>query len=324
MARLVVVRKPWFVKLAPYIISAIVLVIVPAFLPTYVQGIFTKFVIFAIFAMSLDLLFGYAGLYSLGHAAFFGVGSYTTGILILRFEIDSFWVIIAIVVLLNLVIGAVFGAIALRASGVYFLLLTVALGQLIFVTVWKWYSMTGGNSGLPGIPRPELGFPWAAWDPAGYYYFVLGFFVICFFLLHRIVNSSFGHTLKGIQANAFRMRHLGYNVWGYQYISFIIAAIFSGIAGMLFAYYMGIAVPSHAGLTSSILVFLMVVIGGAGTLFGPVIGAGVVVLLEFFVSLLTPEHWPLVLGSIFIATIMYFRGGLGVHLLKFWQRIRYD
>jgi len=283
---------------------------------------FAKFLIFGIFAMSLGLLYGFVGLYSLGHAAFFGAGGYTTGILACHYGIENLWVATPIVVLVTLLISAIFGFIALRASGVYFLLLTLALGQLIFTVAWKWVTMTGGDNGLSGIPRPELGFPWPAWDPAYYYYFVLVFFLACFFLLRQIVNSSFGYTLRGIRLNENRMRHLGYPVWGYKYIAFIIAGLFAGISGMLFAYFNGIVVPSHAGITTSVLVFLMVVIGGPGTLFGPVIGAGVIVFLQFFISLYTPEHWPLVLGCVFVAAVMYARGGLSTWLLELQKRMK--
>lgn len=320
------VTQPWrwlLVRFAPYIFIGVVLIILPAFLPSYVQSIMTKFLIFAIFAMSLDVLFGYTGLLSFGHAAYLGVAGYTTGILIVRYGLESFWISAPAGILVAALVAAIFGFIALRVSGIYFLLVTFALGQLLFSAAVKWYNMTGGTDGLKGIPRPDLGLPGFTWNASYFYYFVFLAFVLCYFLLYRLMNSPFGNALQGIREQEARMHSLGYNVWLYKYVAFVIAGLFAGVAGVLFAYHNGLMAPSHLAVETSALAMLMIIIGGRGTLFGPAIGAAVIVLVEYFASIYTAERWPLILGAVFIAAIMYFRGGIGVYLVRVWNKVRY-
>jgi branched-chain amino acid transport system permease protein len=273
--------------------------------------------------MSLDLIMGYTGLLSLGHAAYFGVAGYTAGILMVRYQVESFWINAPCAILVAALTAAVFGIIALRVSGIYFLLVTFALGQLLFSVATKWYSLTGGSEGLPGISRPDIGLPWLTWDAASFYYFVLLLFAACFFVLNRIVNSPFGYSLQGIRDDESRMRVLGYNTWSYKYIAFIVAGLFAGVAGVLFAYYTGLMAPQHLGVVNSTLVMLMLIIGGLGTLFGSLIGSAVIVFMEFYTSIFTPERWPLFLGAVFVAAVMYLRGGIGVHLYNFWKKACY-
>jgi branched-chain amino acid transport system permease protein len=325
VAKLKPVGEPWqgqLIRFAPYIVIGVILIILPLFLSPYVQGVLlTKILIFAIFAMSLNLILGYTGLFSLGHAAFFGVGGYTTGILITRFGVDTFWLTAPLSILMATLFAAVFGFIALRVSGLYFLMVTFALGQLLFAVVWQWFHMTGGAFGLKGIPPPNLGIPWLTFNDTSLYYFVLLFFIICYFLLYRIVNSPFGYALRGIRENEPRMRALGYNTWLYKYIAFIIAGLFAGIAGVLFAHWNMLISPRHLGITTSSLGLFYVIIGGAGTLFGPVIGSAVVIGIEYGASLYTPERWPLILGTLFVIVVMFLRGGISPHLANLWRKV---
>ena len=200
-------------------------------------------------------------------------------------------------------------------------MVTFALGQLLSSLAEQWYHVTGGQFGLHGIPLPELGFPFT-WNATSWYYVALLVFAICYFLLYRIVNSPFGRALQGIREHEPRMRALGYNTWLYKYIAFIIAGLFAGVAGVLFAHWNKLIAPMHLGLFTSILGLLLVIIGGAGTLFGPVIGAVVVIFIEFYASLYTPERWPLILGALFVISIMFLRGGIFPHLANLWKKVK--
>lgn len=310
------------VRFGPYVVIGAIVAIWPLFMPDHLQSLMTRILIFGIFAMSLNLLMGYTGLFSFGHAAFFAVGAYTTGILIIRCSIESFWIVAPAGVFMAALVAAAFGIIALRTSGIFFLLVTFALGQLVFTVAWKWRSVTGGSDALLGIPRPDLGLPWLTWNDISLYYFILFFFAISVLLLYWIANSAFGHALQGIRESERRMRSLGYNTWLFKYFAFVIAGLFAGVAGVLFAYYNGLVSPAHADVTTSGLVMLMVIIGGTGVIFGPIIGATVILLLGYFASLVTPERWPLILGVVFIVAIMYLRQGFGVYLLELLMRLK--
>jgi branched-chain amino acid transport system permease protein len=314
--------RQWrWAALVPYAGSVFILAILPVFLSSYMESMMTKFLIFSIFAMSLDLIFGYTGLLCLGQAAFFGMAGYTSGVLIVRYGMENFWLSALCSIGMAGLLAAAFGVIALRVSGIYFLLVTFALGELLYSAATKWYSMTGGSDGLGGIPLPELGLSWFEWDTTRYYYFVLIIAAACFHLLHRLIHSPFGYALQGIREHEDRMKCLGYNVWLYKYLALIIGGLFAGVAGVLFAHFNGIMAPMHLGIATSALGMLMVIIGSAGTLFGPVIGAGVIIFVEHFAAVLNPERWPLILGGVFVLTIMFFRSGIGIHLFAIWKRV---
>lgn len=306
----------------PHIAVGVALIVVPPFLPTYYQIVLTKVLIFGLFVASLDVIYGYTGLFSMGHAAFFGVGGYTAGILMVRYGVNSFWLSIPLAILMSVVVASVFGIIVLRTSGVYLLIITFALGELLVsaATKWGFLSTQVGTEGVLNIVPPELGLPFT-WNYTNFYYFVLVVFVICLFMLYRFLNSPFGHTLRGIREDEPRMRALGYNTWLHKYIAYIVAALFAGVAGVLIAYHNGFMVPSSFGVMNSAFAMLMVIIGGAGTLYGPVIGAAVIIFVEFFASTYTPERWPLILGGTFVLAVMYARGGIIVYLARFWKKV---
>jgi len=305
----------------PAVTAGALLVALPLLVASPVQSLVAKILIFSIFAMSLDILIGYAGLFPLGHAAFFGVAGYVAGILMVRYDIDSFWVAAPLAILSAALVAALFGVIALRVADAYFLLITFALGQLLYSVAWKWVSVTGGSDGVPGIGRPDLGLPGFTWSPATFYYFVLAVFAVSYVLMRQLVRSPFGHTLVGIRESELRMQCLGYDTWRHKYVAFVVAGAFAGVAGVLAAYHGGIMVPSHLGVLTSALVSLIVIIGGAGTLFGSVIGAAVIFGVEYYANILTPERWPLILGACFVVSVLYARGGIGVHLARLWHRI---
>ncbi len=307
---------------APYIVIGIVLLVLPGFLSAYFLSMLTKIIIFGIFAISLDIILGYTGLVSLGHAAFLGVAGYALGIFLVRYGIHSFWILIPLAVLIAGIAAAVIGYISLRVSGVYFMLVTFGFGQLLSVVAQKWRPVTGGTDGLVGIAYPQLGIPGFNFTPHSFYYLVFIAFIVCFFLLYLIVNSTYGKALVGIRENEPRMQCLGYNTWAHKYVAFIIGGIFAGVAGALFAPFYGAMVPEHLSLVTSAYAMLMVIIGGAGTLYGPVLGSALVVLLEQFSSIYAPERWPIILGGVFVICVLFIRGGFAVYLSKFWQRVR--
>ncbi|MFQ5852504.1 MAG: branched-chain amino acid ABC transporter permease [Candidatus Binatia bacterium] len=284
-------------------IGALALILVPRFVTTYYTGLLTQMLIFAILAMSLDLLLGYTGLPSLGHAAFFGTAAYTVGIFSARI-LDNFWLELAIGMGMVGFMAALFGLLALRAHGAYFLMITLALAQVLWGIAFGWRSMTGGDDGLPGIPRPDWGLPWSLWDTVNFYYFVLAFFIIAAGIMYVIVRSPFGHALVGIRESESRMKVLGYNVWMYKYVAFILAGVFAGLAGALFVYYNGFVSPTELSIIISAEALLMVILGGPGTLFGPAVGAGVIVFLENIISAYT-ERWLLILGIIYVLVVLF-------------------
>jgi branched-chain amino acid transport system permease protein len=294
------------------------LVIYPFFAASRELSLLTQALIFAILASSLDLLLGYTGMTSLGHGAFFGTGAYTTGILVTH-GIDNPVLAAPAGVLMAIVVAIFFGLVAVRTVGVNFVMVTLALGQMIFAVAWRWRSLTGGDDGLPGISRPDLGLPWPMTDSTNFYFFVLFFFVLCMVLMYRIVNSPFGHSLIGIRQNEPRMRALGYNTFVYKYICYIIAGGFSGVAGVLYAYFNGFVGPKEVGIATSGEALITVVVGGAGTLFGPALAAGIVVALKHFVTIYT-SYWMLILGMSFVLIVIYLRRGIGGYLLQFWRK----
>jgi branched-chain amino acid transport system permease protein len=323
----IVSGRPWpeqLVRFAPYILIGVILVVLVPLLHVYIQSVVTEILIYAIFAMSLNLIYGYTGLFSLGHAAFFGVAAYTTGILLVRYGIDSFWLTAPAGILMAALVAAIFGVIALQVKGLYFLFVTMALGQLLSSVALKWRTVTGGSNGLVGIRYPVLGLSGSAINTTSFYFLVFIVFVICLFLLRRLVNSPFGQALQGTRDDEGRMRHLGYNTWAHKYLAFVIAGAFAGVAGVLFAHFSGIVAPLHLDVTTSTTVMLMVILGSTSVVFGPALGAAIVIILEQVASLYTPERWPMVLGGVFLITVMFLRGGITAHLVNMWNRIKYS
>ncbi|HBY96625.1 MAG: branched-chain amino acid ABC transporter permease [Ardenticatenaceae bacterium] len=284
-------------------------VLLPPFLSTYNLTILTQVLIFGVFAMSLDLLVGYTGMISLGHAAFFGLGAYAAGYVAVHWTPNALATILAALVAAGL--GAlVIGYLSIRARGVYFLMITLAFAQMIYSLAIKLESITGGSDGLAGIPRPTLGFDSGLlWQGLPFYYYVLAGFVIVSVLLTRLVHSPFGRVLIGIRENEARMRAIGYDTQRLKLVAFVIAGIFAGYAGALFSAYQGIAAPGDIYWGTSGNVLIMVIMGGAGTLSGPVLGAATFLLLQHLVSSAT-ERWQLIAGAVFIFFVLALRGGL--------------
>jgi branched-chain amino acid transport system permease protein len=280
------------------------------FVGSYVIILLTHALIFAILAMSVDLLLGYTGLPSLGQAAYLGIGAYLTAILATQFQFGldwTFWVVVMLGMLMGAATAAFFGLFAIRATGVYFLMITLALGMCVWGLAYRWNSVTGGDNGIVLPRRPEFGINLA--DDLTYFYLVYAFFVAALIALSALVRSPFGRSLVGIRENELRMRILGYNTWLHKYVAFVIAGAFGGIAGVLWAHSSGLVSPEDVILATSVDALLMVVLGGPGTLVGSAIGAALVVFLREYLSTLVP-WWQYVLGGVYVLTILYLPGGL--------------
>jgi branched-chain amino acid transport system permease protein len=288
----------------------VALAVVAPHASSFVLLLLTRALALSILAMSVDLLLGFAGLASLGQAAYLGVGAYLTAILATRYQFGlgwSFWLVILLAIGLGAATAAVFGLIAIRASGVYFLMITLALGQCVWGLAYRWNSLTGGDNGINLPGRPEFGIRLG--DDLTYFYLVLGFFVAVLLILYVLVNSPFGRSLEGIREREVRMRILGYNTWLHKYLAFVIAGALGGLSGVLWAHANGIVSPEDVVLTMSVDALLMVVLGGSGTLMGGVIGAIVVLSLREYLSTVVP-WWQYVLGGVYVLVILYLPGGL--------------
>ena len=297
-------------KLWAVFVVLLALAILTPYASSYVILLITQALVLAILAMSLDILLGFTGLPSLGQAAYLGMGAYLTAILATRYDFGlgwSFWVVIALGILIGAATAALFGLFAIRATGVYFLMITLALGMCVWGLAYRWNSMTGGDNGINLPARPEFGIHLA--NDVTYFYLVLGFFVVSLVMLYILTKSPFGRSLVGIRERELRMRILGYNTWLHKYIAFVIAGGFAGMAGVLWAHLSGHVSPQDVALATSVDALLMVVLGGPGTLVGGAIGAGVVVFLRDYLSTVVP-WWLYVLGGVYVLTILYLPGGL--------------
>ena len=298
-------------------VAFLVLLGAPPMISSFLLSLLTQAVIYAVLAMSLDLILGYIGLSSLGHAAYLGIGAYSVGILATRHG-ASFWTTLAVGVVLATAVAAIFGLVALRATGVYFLMITLALGMVVWGLAHRWVTLTQGDNGISGVPRPNLGLAWSFSSGIPFYYLALAGFFLALFVLRRIVTSPFGQTLVGIRESESRMRTLGYNVWLHKYLGFVIAGGTGGFAGVLWAYYNGFVSPSDLELATSVEILLMVALGGRGTLVGPALGAVLIVGLKNLVSVYT-HRWLLILGGVYIGTIVYAPEGV-VGAIRQWTK----
>ncbi len=277
---------------------------------SFVLLLLTKVLVFSILAMSADLLLGYTGLATMGQAAYLAVGAYLAAILADRYAFGlgcDFGLVLAAGALLGAAVAAVFGLIAMRSTGVYFLMITLALGMVVWGLAYRWNSLTHGDNGINIALRPSCGVAFG--HPLAYYYLVFTAFVLVLGGLYLLVNSPFGRSLVGIRESEVRMRILGYNTWLHKYLVYVIAGACGGFAGVLWAFLNRIVSPDDAILTTSVDALLMVILGGPGTLVGAAIGAGVVLFLREYLSTQV-TWWQYVLGIVYILTIYYLPEGL--------------
>jgi branched-chain amino acid transport system permease protein len=279
----------------------------------------SQILIAAILAASLNLLVGYGGLVSLGHASWIGLAAYTSGWLELHFGLGHLMTA-PLALIVTTVVAGVFGWIALRAAGLGFLMLTLALSQVLWGTAYRWSAVTNGDSGLAGLTRPspfgiDLDRPWT------FYYFCLAVAVIALGLMTRFINSPFGAALRGTRDQPRRMSALGHDVWLVRWITFVYSGFWGGVAGLLFVYYHKYIHPTTLSLTNSAEALLGVIAGGAGTPAGPIVGAALVLILKNYVSAYL-ERWNMLLGLVFVLIVIFMPDGVVPGVQRWWLRWR--
>jgi len=284
-----------------------VLALLPAVLGEYYVNLGSQMLIAVIFAVSLNLLVGYAGLTSLGHAAYLGLSAYIAAWLALRLGLGHAMAA-PLTLLATTAIGGMFGWIALRASRLSFLMLTLALSQVVWGLAYRWTSVTNGDNGLSGLTRPAP-FGIDMENSSAYYWFVLSITAVVLLMVGRLVNSPFGASLRGTRDQARRMSSLGYNVWAIRWCAFVGASFVAAVAGLLYVYFHKYVHPSVLSVTASAEVLLSVIAGGAGTLAGPAVGAVLVVLLKNYASGYV-ERWNLLLGAVFVFIVLVMPHGI--------------
>jgi branched-chain amino acid transport system permease protein len=308
------------VKILIVIIALVAIAFIVPQSGSFVILLATRALAFAILAMSVDLLLGYTGMSSMGQAAYFGVGAYLTAVLATKFHFGmgwDFWLVVVMGILIGCALAALFGLFAIRAGGVYFLMITLALGQCVWGLAYRWNSLTGGDNGINMTGRPSFGLNLS--NDVTFFYLVFAFFAVSMLMMYVLVRSPFGRSLAGIRERELRMQILGYNTWLHKYIAFIIAGGFGGLAGVLWAHTNGHVSPETVVLTTSVDSLLMVVLGGAGTLVGAAIGTAIVFGLREFLSTLVP-WWQYALGGVYVLTILYLPMGLMGIPSRFRQR----
>jgi len=281
----------------------------------YYINISSQILLFAVMALALNVLVGYAGLVSLGHAGLLAMAGYTAALVLAsghgHFIADSAAIAVAVAT------SAVFGVLALRSTGIGFLMITLALGQIVWGIAYRWASLTNGDNGINVSTRPApfgiaLGNAWS------FYYATLAVFLVCVLSMAVLVRSPFGASLRGTRDQARRMNALGYNVWLIRLLAFLFSGLWTGVAGLLFMYYNQFISPQVAALQTSAEALLMVISGGTATLLGPILGAAIVVLMKNVVSAYV-ERWNLVLGVVFVLIISFMPEGLVPGSVRLWK-----
>ena len=285
----------------------------------YYINLASQIVIFAVFAASINLLLGYGGLPTLGHAAYLGVAAYLSALLQLKLGFGH-WMAAPIAVLGTTLMGCVFGLVALRAAGLGFLMLTLALSQVLWGTAYRWVSMTDGDNGLRGLARP-MPFGLDLNQAMPFYYFALVIGAFSIWMMARFVDSPFGAALRGARDQPRRMSALGHNVWMIRWITFIYAGFWGAVSGLLFVYYHKYIHPVSLSLTNSAEGLLAVIAGGSGTLAGPLVGAAIVMLLKNWVSAYV-ERWNMLLGFVFVLIVVFMPEGVVPGVKRLWQRFK--
>jgi branched-chain amino acid transport system permease protein len=297
-----------------------VALVVLATLPYWVSGIYyinvaSQILFYAIFALGLNVLVGYAGLVSLGHAGLFGVTAYATGYMLQLGFGHPAAILVALVV--SMVSMAIYAALSLRSTGIGFIMITLALGEILWGLAYRWISLTGGDNGLSLQTRPAP-FGYSLSDVNTFYYATLIVFLLSLTTVAVFVRSPLGAALLGTRDQPRRMNALGYHVWATRFYACMFSGLLTSVSAILFVYYTQFISPQTLALTASAEVLLMVISGGAGTLLGPFVGAGLVVIVKTVVSGFI-ERWNFLLGAIFVAIVILMPEGLVPGTARLWR-----
>lgn len=305
-------------KVVVVAVAGVLTAIAPQFIGPFWTSVAITILAIGLFAMSFNLLFGYTGLLSFGHQAFSGIAAYTVAITLAGSEIgvipqfDSFLVALVAAIVAAILASAVIGALCVQRGGIFFAMLTLALSMLLYETAFTWQELTGGANGTTLVP-PEVSLGPLVFNPLNpgeYYYFVFGIFVICLFLMWRLVNSPFGETLIAIRENNERAEFVGINVKLYQWLSFVISGAFAGIAGALLAVQTFNVAPGVLHWSAGAEAVVATLIGGPTTFFGPVLGAVVFIMLEEILTGFISDGWQVILGAILVPIVLFFPKGI--------------
>lgn len=304
-------ERPISTRYGVLLLAILVLLGAPFVVSPFSTILFTEILIMGLFAISFNLLLGYTGLLSFGHAAYFSVGAYSSALFLLKLT-PSIPQAVLLAIVVTALFAAVLGYLCVRLDEIYFAMLTLAFGQMIYAAIWEWSSLTGGSDGLVGIPKPSLSLMGLELDissPIGYYYFTLLIFLGSAAILWRIVQSPFGLVLRGIRDNSERIEFLGIPMRRYRLMAFTISGAFSGLAGAIFAPFEMAITPHIAFWTKSAEPVIMSLLGGTRTFLGPAFGAGIYMIIKNIISTKS-EYWMLFLGSLLILIVVFFPGGI--------------
>ncbi len=310
----------------PLLAALLALVLFPLFGSSFYVGLVTRIIIIAIFAMSLDLLIGYTGLVSFGHAAFFGIGGYALAIAFQDASVIHLWQALPLSLFAAALAALVVGWVSIRTSGIYFIMITLALSQMFFYYFFE-SPRYGGDDGIFLFLKPVLMV--GSEDilnldhENNFYYFALSCLVLGYLFLVMILQAPFGKVIKAIKVNEHRVRALGYSTNGYKLVSFVIAGTLAGLAGFLEGAHTGYINPAYMSWHESGVCIAIVILGGVGTLYGPIVGAFIIVLLQNFLPEFT-EHWQLLLGGIVIAVVLFLPRGATSLLPRIRSLIRME
>jgi branched-chain amino acid transport system permease protein len=302
-----------------FALAVLVLATLPLWLAnSYYVNIASQILIWAMLALALNVLAGYAGLVSLGHAGLFGMASYAAALSVAGGAGHLTAAVFALAA--TLAASAVFALLSLRSTGISFLMITLALGQILWGIAYRWISLTNGDNGINLLSRPAP-FGLSLESPQAFYLATLAAFLVVVIAMEIFVASPFGASLCGTRDQPRRMTALGYHVWLIRFLAFLFSGLVAGIAGLFFLYYDKFVSPHALSLATSAEALLMVISGGTGTLVGPIAGAALVVVMKYVVSAYI-ERWNLVLGAIFVAIVLFMPEGLVPGMLRLWRVLR--
>ena len=295
------------------LLVAVLLAFLPFGLPRFYTYITALIVTMGLLSTSLNFALGFGGIYQLHHCVFYGIGAYATAVMIAKLGYNP-WLAFVAGPLVAAFFSLVIGLICIRLSKLYFGMLQISLGSLVWAIVFRWYSFTGGDDGIHGITVPEI-----LSSPRGAYYFTMIVAGLSMYVMYRILNAPFGRTLQGIRDNAVRSQAIGVNVIRHQLAAMVIAGFFAGVAGVLFVVVDNSVFPDMLFWTLSLEITIMALLGGWFTMLGPMLGAALIVLLRTFVSTYT-EYWTLAMGVLLMLVILFLPDGVLGKVFEIWNR----